>query len=513
MPSDETETLQATVLVVDDIAANRNVLRQTLEKEGYEILMAPDGKTALKVAATAQPDVILLDVMMPGMNGFETCQQLKQDESTQSIPVIFISAQNETQSMVEGFKAGGVDYITKPFQAEEVLIRVHTHLTNHRLNDEVRRKNRELEQVNEQLRSEINRREQAETSLQVADDQLSLVSRLDAERWGIDRLVGTTPSMARIVDQIRKLQPATSTSVLITGESGTGKELVARALHFGGSRSKKPFLPVNCSAVPRDLAESLFFGHVKGAFSGATETRKGYFENAEGGTLFLDEVGDMSADLQAKLLRVLESGKILPLGASEERPVDVRIVAATNADLQAEVETGGFREDLYFRLASYIVDVPSLSQRREDIPLLVDHFLEMLSLEMSMPKPPVSKEALNALSGYEFPGNIRELRNILERAMIDSGGGMILPEHLPIVVGKTELPSEAAPASTSTRANDEETRILDYVREHGAINNAQCRQLLDVSIHRAWYLLRKLSRNGQLIQGSSKRWARYHLPN
>lgn len=498
--------------MVDDIAANRNVLRQTLEKEGYEILMAPNGETALKVAATANPDVILLDVMMPVMNGFETCQRLKSDDSTQSIPVIFISAQNETQSMVDGFKAGGVDYITKPFQAEEVLIRVQTHLINHRLTDEVRRKNRELEQINEQLRNEIDRREQAETSLQVADDQLSLVSRLDAERWGIDRLVGTTPSMARIVDQIRKLQPATSTSVLITGESGTGKELVARALHFGGSRSKKPFLPVNCSAVPKDLAESLFFGHVKGAFSGATENRKGYFENADGGTLFLDEVGDMPAELQAKLLRVLESGMVLPLGAKEERVVDVRIVAATNADLQGEVEAGNFREDLYFRLASYIVDVPSLSQRGEDIPLLTDHFLELLSLEMSMPKARVSTGALDTLSGYEFPGNIRELRNILERAMIDSGGGEIRSEHLAIRVDEAKRSSKAEVPSAPMNGDGEEKKILNYVREHGMINNAQCRQLLDVSIHRAWYLLRKLSRNGELTQNSSKRWARYELP-
>jgi len=297
-----------------------------LVAEGYEILLAPNGETALKVTLTSQPDVILLDVMMPGIDGFETCRQLKSNSATDSIPVIFISAANETQSMVDGFRAGGVDYITKPFQAEEVLVRVRTHLTNHQLNQEVIRKNGELERINAQLREEMNRREKAKTSLQVADDQLSLVSKLDAARWGIDRLVGTTPSMARIVDQIRKLQPATSTSVLITGESGPGKKLVARALHFGGSRSKKPFLPVNCSAVPKDLAESLFFGHVKGAFSGATDSRKGYFENADGGTLFLDEVGDMSAELQAKLLLVLETSKILPLGAKEERAVTLETV-------------------------------------------------------------------------------------------------------------------------------------------------------------------------------------------
>ncbi|MBI2925268.1 MAG: sigma-54-dependent Fis family transcriptional regulator [Verrucomicrobia bacterium] len=511
-----------TVLVVDDIAANRNLLRETLEPVGYEVLLAPDGETALKVAQRARPDVMLLDVMMPGIDGFETCRRLKQAEATRSIPVLFITALSEMKSMVEGFHAGGVDYITKPFQTEEVLIRVKTHLENARLTRLVLEKNQELEAANEQLRREITRREQAEASLEVADEQLSLISQLEAERWGLDALVGRSPPMAKIVEQVRKLQPLTTTSVLITGESGTGKELVARAIHFGGPRAKAPFLPVNCSAIPADLAESLFFGYVKGAFSGANTDKKGYFDSAHGGTLFLDEIGDMPLALQAKLLRVLETGRILPLGAAQEKPLNVRIIAATNADLQGEIAAGKFRQDLYFRLARFVCDVPPLRERREDIALLADHFLKVLAAEMGLPKPGLSTEALAALEGYDYPGSIRELKNLLERAMIECGGGEIRAGHLyflssspPSTAGAPLVDSLAArstSASAPASALSEEERILAFVRERGRINNTQCRELLGVQIHRAWYLLRKLERAGSLVQDGTRRWAQYRLP-
>jgi DNA-binding NtrC family response regulator len=512
MSLSSSEPLAATVLVVDDIAANRNVLSKTLEEEHYEVLLAPDGETALKVSRKAKPDIILLDVMMPGLDGFETCRRLKADAMTSCIPVIFISAQNETKSMVSGFQAGGVDYITKPFQAEEVLIRVRTHLLNHRLTREVVEKNRELEAFNARLREEISRREQAEASLESADQQLSLISQLEAERWGITGLVGKSPTMARIVEDLRKLQAHPSTSVLITGESGTGKELIARALHFGSARAKGPFLPVNCSAVPAELAESLFFGHVKGAFSGAVENRKGYFQNAQGGTLFLDEIADMSLPLQAKMLRVLETRRILPLGAEKEVPVDVRIVAATNADLQEETAAGKFRQDLYFRLARFIADVPPLRDRREDIRLLVEHFLTQISAEMGLSRPNVSEDALRVLQSYDYPGNIRELKNLIERALIESGGDEIAPEHLHFVFATSGNAEGAKVAArTSQNAAADEQRILGFVRERGSINNTQCRELLGIGIHRAWYLLRKLQRSGALVQDSSRRWAQYRL--
>ena len=249
--------------------------------------------------------------------------------------------------------------------------------------------------------------------------------------------------LQKVLRDVQLLQNSSSTSVLITGDSGTGKELVARALHFGSERAGGPFVPVNCSAVPQELAESQFFGHVKGAFTGADADRKGHFELAHGGTLFLDEVGDMPADLQAKLLRVLEDGVVAPIGADAPRPVDVRVVSATNADLQAAVGAGTFRRDLYFRLASFPVQVPPLRQRPEDIPLLVEHFLGLLAGEMGREPPETTTAALERLQGYPFPGNIRELKNIVERACIESSGGAIGPEHVHFF----HIASEEAPAA------------------------------------------------------------------
>ncbi len=515
MAKSSADNSSGTVLVVDDIPANRNLLRETLEPQGYEVLLAPDGETALKVALRATPDVILLDVMMPGIDGLETCRPLKQSEQARSIPVIFITAMGETKAMVEGFQAGGVDYITKPFQADEVLIRVHTHLKNARLTRLVTEQNTELQAANEKLRKEIARRETAEASLETADEQLSLISQLEANRWGIDGLIGKSNTMAKILDDLRKLQAHPSTSVLIIGESGTGKELVARALHFGSSRAKGPFLPVNCSAVPAELSESLFFGHVKGAFSGAASDRKGYFQNAHGGSLFLDEIADMPLPLQAKMLRVLESGKILPLGADKEQSIDVRVVAATNADLQGEIAAGKFRQDLYFRLARFVAELPPLRERREDIPLLIEHFVGVLALEMSMIRPGVAECAMAELRAYDYPGNVRELKNLVERALIECGGGEIRKGHLHFAYAPTvDATSEAGleHGSNTPPSDTEEQRIIDYVRERTSINNTQCRELLGVGIHRAWYLLRKLQRSGVLLQDSSRRWASYRLP-
>ncbi len=221
-----------------------------------------------------------------------------------------------------------------------------------------------------------------------------------------------------------------NTSVLITGESGTGKELVARSIHFGSARAKAPFVAINCVAIPAELAEATLFGHVKGAFTGATADRKGCFELAHGGTLFLDEIGDMPPSLQAKLLRVVEDGCVMPVGASESARVDVRLIAATNADLETRITAGAFREDLYFRLARYPLRTPSLCERIEDVPLLAEHFLRIFAAEMGRQPPLLSKQAVAALKAYRFPGNIRELKNIIERALIESSGETILPEHL-----------------------------------------------------------------------------------
>ncbi|HAV64780.1 MAG TPA: DNA-binding response regulator [Verrucomicrobiales bacterium] len=443
---------QATVLVVDDIPANRNVLRQTLESDNYEVLLASDGATALHVAAKAAPDVILLDVMMPGIDGFETCRQLKAGQVTRNIPVIFISAQSETRSMIEGFQVGGVDYITKPFKAEEVLVRVRTHLTNHRLTREVLAKNQELEKTNARLREEIERRQMAESSLELADAKLSLISERETRAWGLEAFVGRSPAMQEVIAEIRRLQLVDNTSVLIKGESGTGKELVARALHHSGRRSTKPFITVNCAAIPAELAESLFFGHVKGAFSGATGNRKGYFEMADEGTLFLDEIGDMPPVLQAKLLRAIEDGSFMPVGSSAERHADVRLLTATNADLDAKTAAGTFREDLYFRIKGYEICLKPLRERLEDIQLFTTHFLSRFAEELNIPVPVLSSEAGKALHAYHFPGNVRELKSILERALIESGGGTIEEFHLHLLNEKAMMAPVANSEPVGTAA-------------------------------------------------------------
>ena len=418
------------ILLVDDQPSNLTVLAAALEPAGYEILAASGGVTALKVAEKGRPDLILLDVLMPDLDGLETCRRLKASAATADIPVMFLTARTEMAGVVEGFQAGGVDYITKPFEAEIILSRVATHLRLSRLSRELRERNQMLEQRTRDLVEEMERRRQAETALQQADDTLAVLSGLEAERWNLEGIVGGSRLIRKIIGDIRRLQQFSQTSVLILGESGTGKELVARAIHFDSARAKGPFVPVNCVAIPGELAESMLFGHVKGAFTGATADRKGYFELAHGGTLFLDEIGDMPASLQVKLLRVLEDGCVTAVGASKPRRVDVRILSATNANLQARITAGTFRQDLYFRLARYTVSTPPLRERPEDVPVLATHFVRLFAAEMGFKAPAIRPEAMERLQAHDYPGNVRELKNIIERALIESGGGTIRIEHL-----------------------------------------------------------------------------------
>ena len=497
---------EAQILIVDDVPANLNILSDALEPFNFTILAAPSGEVALRIAERTRPDLILLDVMMPEMDGYETCRRLKERPDTQNIPVIFITARDEPQSILQGFQAGGVDYVTKPFQPEEVLVRVNTHLKIHRLASELRRKNAQLE-------AEIEQRQKVEAALQTADAQLSSLSEREAQRWGLSGFVGDSPAMAAIGRDIRRLQNFTSTSVLITGESGTGKELVARAIHYGSPRARAPFVAVNCCAVPADLAESAFFGHRKGSFSGASSDHSGYFEQAHGGTLFLDEIGDMPQALQAKLLRVLEDHVIVPVGATQTKKLDVRVLAGTNANLSADVDAGRFRSDLFFRLARFTVEIPPLRDRVEDIPLLAAHFLRTFAAEMRVTRPTLTPAAIAALQAHRFPGNVRELKNLMERALIESGGGAITPEHLRFVGTRSASPPIAAPAPASAAGVEPQIeQILKYVREQGSINNSECRRLLSVGLQHACYLLCKAQDAGLLERTSSGRWARYHLP-
>ena len=452
------------ILIADDTPASLTLLSHVLEPQGYEILAVSSGKDALKLAEREKPDLILLDVMMPGHDGFHVCRTLKAEEATRDIPVIFITSRQETASVLNGFRMGAVDYIVKPFQAEEVVTRVATHLKISGLT-------RELQQRNAELEAEVARRVEAERTRDKATQRLSSLASREAQRWGLDGFVGGSAHMQRILADIERLRNFAKTSVLITGESGTGKELVARALHHHSPRAEAAFIPVNCVAVPADLLESLFFGHVKGAFTGATADRKGYFELADGGTLFLDEIGDMPAALQAKLLRVLEDGEVTPVGSTKSHHVDVRVLSATNADLSAKILSGDFRQDLYYRLARYTVETAPLRERREDLPLLAGHFLKVFAAEMGMAAPAMDETALKLLQQHSFPGNVRELKNAMERALILSGGKTVKREHLQLFDMAPSPPASAAKAAPARVSSDGVPMNLEAA-EHTLIQRA-----------------------------------------
>ena len=473
------------ILIIDDTPANIDLLTDALEPRGHEILAAPGGEAGLKIAAKARPDLILLDVVMPGRDGFAICRELKAEEATRDIPVLFITAKHETASVLNGFRVGAVDYILKPFQAEEVVSRVETHLKLSRLTRELQTKNAELE-------AEIAKRRTAEDARERADARLSTLSAREEQRWGLAGFIGQSRIMRKILDDIARLHQFAKTSVLILGESGTGKELVARAIHHGSPRAAGPFIPVNCVAIPGELAESMFFGHLRGAFTGATADRKGWFELADGGTLFLDEIGDMPAALQAKLLRVLEDGEITPVGAQQAKRVDVRVLTATNADLPVKIAAGEFRQDLYFRLARYVVETPPLRERREDIPPLAAHFLQMFASEMGLTPPALAPDALALLAAHPFPGNVRELKNVIERALIGSGGGPIRREHLqllgtlPAAPGRELRAAPAAATDLPLNLDDAEQALIQRALEQTGGNVAEAARLLGVNRSRIY---------------------------
>ncbi len=477
------------ILIADDTPASLSLLSSVLEPQGYEILAVSSGKDALKIAERAKPDLVLLDVMMPGHDGFHVCRTLKAEEATRELPVIFITSRNDTESVLNGFRVGAVDYILKPFHAEEVITRVATHLKISRLT-------RELQQRNAELEKEMTRRKEVEVAHDKASQRLSSLASREAQRWGLEGFVGGSKHLKHVLNDIERLRKFAKTSVLITGESGTGKELVARALHYQSARADGPFIPVNCVAVPAELLESLFFGHMKGSFTGATADRKGYFELADGGTLFLDEIGDMPAALQAKLLRVLEDGEITPVGSTKSHRVDVRVVSATNADLTAKIASGDFRQDLYYRLARYTVETPPLRERREDLPLLCAHFLKVFAMEMGMAAPALDETAMAVLSRHSFPGNIRELKNVMERALILSGGKTVLPQHLQLFESASTSasagkgPSSAAikPQADSVPLNldDAEHTLICRALEQTGGNVTEAARLLNVNRSRIY---------------------------
>jgi DNA-binding NtrC family response regulator len=426
----------ARILVVDDTPANVKLLVDLLSVNGFNAVAAGSGIEGLERAAVDRPDLILLDVMMPDVDGFAVCETLKANEATRDVPVIFLTALQETLDKVRAFSVGGVDYLTKPFEPRELLARVGTHLA-------LRRAQRELEEQNARLRAEIEAHQRSRGVIGALQDEI---------RSGHDfrEIVGGSPALRRLLDQLA-LVAATDSTVLILGETGTGKELVARAIHDRSARRERPLVKVNCAALPKELVESELFGHEKGAFTGATQQRRGRFELADGGTLFLDEVGELPLEAQAKLLRVLQEQEFERVGGMRTLRADVRLIAATNRDLGRRAEGGEFRPDLFYRLNVFPVTVPALRERREDIPPLIAHFLARSARKLGRSFEGIAPSFLERALGYDWPGNVRELENVVERAAILSRGSMLdatEPFGAPAAAPRPDAPARAVVAGT-----------------------------------------------------------------
>lgn len=382
------------ILIVDDDKNFVKMIEYNLAKEGYSVDRAYNGPDAIKKINGHMPDLVLLDLKMPGMDGMETLKQIKDMDG--NVPVVMVSGAGDVQTVVDAMKMGAYDYITKPLKPEEVVVTARNALNSRILVNEVN-----------SLKTELK------------------------DKYKFDNILGNSGKI-KIVFKMIENALNSSVTVLIQGESGTGKELVARAIHYNGSRKDGPFVVVNCAAIPETLLESELFGYERGAFTGALDRRMGKFEQADRGTIFMDEIGEMSPQTQAKVLRVLESKEFQRLGGNEKVKVDVRIISATNKDLGKEVHDNKFREDLYYRLAVFPIVLPPLRERKEDIPLLAEHFMNVYSKATEKNIRHISKEAMDLLIQYSWPGNIRELENVIERAIVLCEGDTITLNYLPV---------------------------------------------------------------------------------
>ena len=385
--------MKSRILIVDDEESIREFLEIMLKKEGYEVSTAEDGLKAQELLKKKTFDMIISDLQMPHVTGIELLKHVK--ESYPDTVFMLITAFGTTETAVEAMKMGAYDYLTKPFKIDEVRLNVNNAL-----------KHQNLEVENRSLKKEL------------------------TKEYSFQNLVGNSTEMHRIFDLVKRVSQS-PTNILITGESGTGKEMVAKAIHYNGLLKDKPFITVNCGAIPESLMESEMFGHKKGSFTGAISDKSGLFEVADGGTLFLDEVGELPMTIQVKLLRAIQERVIRRVGATDDIKVDVRIVAATNRNLEEMVAKGTFRQDLYFRLNVINIKAPALRERRDDIPSLAKHFLAKYNERLHKNIAGISEEAMELLKKYDYPGNVRELENIIERTVALEGGATILPESLP----------------------------------------------------------------------------------
>jgi DNA-binding NtrC family response regulator len=434
---------KARILIVDDEESTRELFAELLQRWGYEVDQTADGHGALKLAAETHPDVIISDLVMPKLDGLALVRALREEQP--DTPVVIITGKGTIDAAVEAVREGVFDFVEKPLDPARLRVILQRALEKKETLHEMQVLRRRLGQVDS----------------------------------GVG-LVGNSPPMRRAMELVEKVAPSKA-SVVITGQSGTGKEMVARAIHQLSPRRDKPFIAINCSAIPATLIESEMFGHERGAFTGAEQRRLGAWELADGGTLFLDEVGEIPIELQAKFLRVLEEERLRRLGGKSEIAVDVRVISATNRELKDEIKGGRFREDLYFRLNVFHINLAPLKERHEDIPVLVQHFIDRFAREAGKKLHGVSPQAMKRLTDYGWPGNIRELRNTLERAVILCGSGVIEAEHLPseLAAGGGESAYLKLPYGLPLREIEKEYILATLTRLQN--NKARTAQALGIS--------------------------------
>jgi two-component system response regulator AtoC len=450
IPSKKRGCSMETILVVEDKESMVKMLKDALEAEGYSVISARDGMDGIRCLKESRIDLVLTDLKLPGKNGIDVLKASK--EENQFMPVIVMTAYGSVETAVTAMKEGAFDFITKPFDVDHLLILIKRAIETQRLLTE-----------NILLKEEF------------------------ASKLGLPRIIGKSEKITEVAQMVQKVAP-TKTTVLLLGESGTGKELFARAIHNLSHRRNYPFVPINCAAIPKDLLESELFGHEKGSFTGADAKKLGKFELADGGTIFLDEVGDMDLALQSKLLRAIEENEIERVGGVKAIKIDVRIVAASNKDLEKAVENRTFREDLYYRLNVFPIRIPLLKERRKDIPLLVEYFLSRYCLEIKTSLKGISKEALDILMNYYWKGNVRELENTIERAIILCDGDTITPEHIVLTQRSAEDIMTKSPPLEKTLEDvakkalriAETQRITEALRETKG-NKTKAAEILHVS--------------------------------
>ena len=445
------------ILIVDDEQSMREMLAILLKKEGLDVRSAGSRSEAAEALRRGPVDLVLTDVKLPDGDGLEILRHVK--AASPETAVVVMTAYGTTETAVAARKLGAEAYILKPFDVDELRIVVRDALANRSLREENVRLKREVGQI-----------------------------------YGLDRVIGVSQVMASLFEMVRAIAP-TSSTVLVTGESGTGKELVAKAIHGLSGRADGPFVTINCGALPDTLLESELFGYMKGAFTDARQSKKGLFEAASGGSLFLDEVGETSLPMQVKLLRALQERRVRRLGGTDEIDVDVRVIAATNAPLEMLVEQKRFREDLYYRLQVIPIRTPPLRERREDIPLLADHFLERFSRQMGKRVVKISEEAMSLLQGFSWPGNVRQLENVIERAVALETTEAVLPERLPDPIRRPSrsgpLPAIGDGFGLDAYLLSVEARLLTEALDRARGDRAEAARLLGVSARSLRYLLGK----------------------